>query len=215
MRRAAAVGGIWIAALVLAASVVAGDWEHWAGLDMAGPLTDGLTIRIAPEVRSRDDFSTDYEGHFDAGIDWKASKWLSVGPYYRHVAQLKGRSWQVEHRPHLNVTISWNLLGLRLADRSRLEYRIFDEDQAFRYRNRLLVRPPERILRAVAPYLSDEPFYDLDTGEVNKNRLSAGFDFKVSATTRLDVSYLLESRKQADDWKVANIIKTTLKIRPQ
>ena len=56
-------------------------------------------------------------------------------------------------------------------------------------------------------------FDDLEAGESSKNRLSVGFDFKVSAAVLLDISYLAESRKKASTWDVANIVKTTVKIR--
>ncbi|MFH1314310.1 MAG: DUF2490 domain-containing protein [Candidatus Eisenbacteria bacterium] len=214
MRKAAALAGIWIAALVVGTAVGAGDWEHWAGVDIAGALADGLTIRIAPEVRSREDFTTHYEGHFDTGIEWKVRKWLAVGPYYRHATQMKGESWQVEHRPHMDITLSWKFLGLRLGDRSRLAYRIIDKNESLRYRNRLMARFPERTPGGLRPYVGEEIFYDFDLGEINKNRLAVGFDFAVSTTTRLDISYLLESAKKSDHWSSANVLKTTLIIRP-
>jgi hypothetical protein len=187
------------------------NWEYWTGYGFTDSISDNITINVVPELRYQGGFSDHYYTHIDMGLDWKINDWLVLGPYYRHVEEKKDDQWNVEYRPHFNVTLKANLLGLSVSDRNRLEYRIKDDEDFFRYRNKLTLKLQKATLFEVQPYVADEPFYDFDANEIDKNRDYAGFGFTIFNKLKADINYILESRKKADHWVDVNVLALSLR----
>jgi hypothetical protein len=187
------------------------NWEYWTSYGFTDSVSDNVTIKVAPELRYKGDFSDHYYTHIDMGLDWKINDWLVLGPYYRHVEEKKDGQWNVEYRPHFNVTLKANLLGLDISDRSRLEYRIKDDEDFFRYRNKLTLKLEKMTSLEIQPYIAEEPFYDFDANEVNKNRVYAGFGFTIFNKLKADINYILENRKKANHWTDVNVLALSLK----
>jgi hypothetical protein len=206
-----------VAALLLPGSAVsvAGEWEYRARMEFTGPLEDHLAIRMTSEVRTGSGLKTHRESHFDLGLEWAVPQWLGIAPYYRNVTQKKGSAWVVEHRPHLNLTFRWSALGMRFGDRSRLEYRMIESANKMRYRNRLMLSFRPGWIPRLSPHLSSEPYYDFDAGEINKNRLIAGFDLKLRGPASLKIEYVLDSVKRPDRWHEVNSLLVALKYKPK
>jgi hypothetical protein len=125
-----------------------------------------------------------------------------------------GGAWVAEHRPHLNVTLKWSAMGMRLSDRNRVEYRMIESARQVRYRNRLMLALPAFASLRLVPHVSTEPYYDFDAGEVNKNRLIAGFDMKLWGPASLKLEYVLDSIKGSDRWHEVNSLLMALKYKP-
>jgi hypothetical protein len=199
--------------IVSAGPGAAGNWEYRGRMDMAGPIVEDISVRALTEVRSRNDLHTHNESHFDIGLEWEAHTWLAVGPYYRHVTEQKNNAWTVEHRLHLDVTFKWNFLGLSLSNRNRVEYRMMDGNETFRYRTRLMMKLGGRALPAIQPFISEEPYYDSAAGYVNKNRMTAGLDVKLLETISLGGYYVLDSVKSAGLWRNINALTIVVNYR--
>ncbi len=188
------------------------NWEYWTNFGVSESVNDDVTINFTPELRYRGGASGHYYTHFDMGFDWKLSDWFVLGSYYRHIEEKKNDEWEIEKRPHLNATVKGKLLGLDISNRGRLEYRIKDsDDKSFRYRNKLTAKLPKMTQYEFQPYVAEEPFYDFDTDEFNKNRLYAGFNCKIYKKLRADVYYILESKKRSGHWSEINIFGINFK----
>lgn len=193
-------------------SALAGnDWEYWSSFEVTGAIDDQLDLKVKLEPRYNDDCSDHYFTSIEIGIDWKIVDWFILSPFYQHVDEKKNGDWQVEHRPHLDATFKWKLLGLSFSDRNRLEYRIKENDEFFRYRNKLTVKLPKFTQLQIQPSLAEEPFYDFDENKLNKNRIYAGLDIRIIEHLGAGVYYIFESRKKDDIWTNVNILRTTLK----
>ena len=211
----AVIFGIMVVAVTaLAACSSAGEWEYRGRVEMVGPVENDVDLRILTEVRSRNDLHTHNESHFDIGLEWKLSDWLSVGPYYRHVTEEKSEVWRVEHRPHLDATFRWGAGPLGLSNRNRLEYRMMGGDESFRFRTRIMLKVSTGRLPGIQPYVSEEPYYDLKVGELNKNRFTAGLDVKVLSSIRIGVNYIVDSTRRTGHWEDINALTLVLKYRP-
>ncbi len=186
------------------------DWEYWSHYEVGGSINEDLDFRVKPELRYDDNFSNHYYTHFDIGLDWKVKDWFILSPYYRHVNEKKKGDWKVEYRPHLNAIFKWKLLGLSFDDRNRLEYRIKEDKEFFRYINKLTVKLPKVTQLKIQPYIAEEPFYDFDANELNKNRVYAGVNFKVVKNLKGGLYYILESRKSKEDWTNVGILASSL-----
>jgi len=192
------------------------DWEFWSHYEVVSSINDALDFKVKPELRYNNDFGNHYYTHVDVGLDWKIKDWFILSPYYRHVDEKKNEDWQVEHRPHLSGTFKWELFGLSFGDRNMLEYRIKEDKEDkdfFRYRNKLTLSLPKVTKFGIQPYVADEPFYDFDVNELNKNRLYAGLDFKTTKNIKVGVYYILESRKKSGSWTNVNVLGLSLQYR--
>lgn len=215
MRRGCAIAvSMVVAVSMIAVSAVAAEWQYRARLDVVGPVEKDLSLRVLTEVRILNDLHTKNESHFDIGLDYRFRKWLAFGPYYRHVTYEKGEAWAVEHRPHVDMTFKWGLAGLAFSNRNRLEYRMIDGNDAFRYRTRLMLKMRISAVPWIQTYLSEEPYYAFSAGGINKNRIIAGFDIGLPGTLSLGVNYVLDSAKREDTWTNLNAIAAVLKYRP-
>ena len=209
----AGLGSVFLGPLVPGA-LLAGEWEYRARMEFTGPVEEHLAIRMMSEVRSESGFHSHKESHFDLGLEWGPREWLGIAPYYRNVTLKKGSVWVVEHRPHLNLTLKWSALGMRFSDRSRVEYRMIESTRRVRYRNRLMAALPPVLFSRLSPHVSTEPYYDFDAGQLNKNRLIAGFDLRLRGPASVKIEYVLDSVKQADRWHDVNSVLVALKYRP-
>lgn len=186
------------------------DWEYWSHYEVASSINDNLGFKVKAEPRYKDHFSNHYRTHFEVDLDWKIKDWFILSPSYRHLNEKKG-DWKVEYRPQLNATLKWKLLGLGFSNRIRLEYRIKEDKKFFRYRNKLTIKLPKFTQLKIQPYIAEEPFYDFDANELNKNRVYAGVDFKVVKNLKASINYIFESRKKIGDWTNVNVLGTALK----
>jgi len=187
------------------------DWEYWNHYEIAGSINDKLDFKVKPAFRHKDDFNNHYYTHFDIGLDWKVNDWFVLSQYYCHVNEKKKGNWKVEYRPHLNITFKWKFLGLSFSERNKLEYRIKEDKEFFRYRNKLTVKLPKFTQSMFQVYISEELFYDFDANELNKNRVYTDMDFKVINNLKAGLYYILESRKKKDEWINVNVLGTVLR----
>jgi hypothetical protein len=200
--------------LILSAGAAGAATEYRGRLEVMGPVEKDLNLNVLTEVRSKDDLHTHNESHFDIGLDYMITPWLAITPRYRHVTEHVKDAWRVEHRPNLDMTLSWNLWGLGMSNRHRLEYRMLEAREFFRYRFRLQAKAQPAGLRWLQVYVSDEPFYDFSAGEINKNRFTAGIDVRVLGTIRLGFNYVIDSTRPGDGWADLNAPTAVLKYRP-
>ena len=202
------------AALVFCAGTArAAVTEYRGRFDVQAPVEKNLNLSILTEMRSLNNLHTHNESHFDVGLDYKPNKWLSLRPAYRHVTEESKSVWRVEHRPSFDMTFSWSLWALRLSNRNRLEYRMLEASEFFRYRFRLQAGAQPAEAKWLAAYISEEPFYDFSAGEINKNRVTVGFDVKVLGTIRLGFNYVVDNKKSGDTWTAVHAPTLVVKYR--
>ncbi|MDD5454407.1 MAG: DUF2490 domain-containing protein [Candidatus Ratteibacteria bacterium] len=187
------------------------DTEYRMGYEVSGAINDNLSFKVKPEFRYNDDMSTHYYSHFDIGLDWKINKYFTLGPYYQYVDQSKDDVWAVEYRPHLDGTFSLKFFDWSISDRNKMEYRIKEDNEFFRYANKLTIKTPKFTEFEIQPYVADEMFYDFDVKEWNKNNAFAGVDFKIVENLTASIYYFTESNKKEDDWTEVSGLGTSLK----
>ncbi len=203
-----------LAVLMIAAPDASAEWQYRGRLDIASMVRKDLSLRVLTEVRSINDLHTQNESYFDIGVDYRFRKWLEFGPHYRHVTYEKGETWEVEQRPYVDMTFKLGPAGLAFSNRNRFEYRMKDGDDTFRYRTRLMLKMKAISARRIQPYFSDEVYYALSSGKIDKNRFIAGFEIGLPGSFSLGVEYVLDSMKKNDTWTDLNAILTALRYRP-
>jgi hypothetical protein len=91
-----------------------------------------------------------------------------------------------------------------------MEYKIHNDDEFFRYRNKLTARFPLFSELEIRPEVAVEPFYDFKADELNKNRAYASLGLTIIDGVKLKADYILESNKKQDEWKHIDVFELTL-----
>ncbi len=134
--------------------------------------------------------------------------WLSVGLGYKRVYAKPGDEWEIENRPMLNAAVKSKVYGFGVTNRSRLEYRMpQDEGPFWRYRHRLNIALPVTFTPLkIQPYTAGEVFYSFDGEGFNQQRLYGGVYIPLHEKVRLELFYLWKLDKEDDDWHDTNVL---------
>ena len=190
-----------------------GDFQIWDTESVEVKLNDSLKVKIEEELRFGDDISELYYTHTDGGFTYNAAKGFDLGMNYRQVYEKKKGEWKYENRPHANATLKWNWQDFKFSDRSRLELRSpEDKSTSWRYRNKLTIKLPWKWTDFdIQLYIADEFFIDFHGEKFNRNRIYAGFAFKLTKNFKADLFYLWQTSESDDDWTDYNVIGVKLK----
>lgn len=191
-----------------------GDFQIWHTQVQEKKLNKKTGLSLEEEFRFGDDSNDFYYHHYDAGVSYDLTKNFSLGLNYRHIYEKKSGKFKEENRPHINAIYKWELLGFKVDDRSRLEYRHFDyQVDSWQYRNKANIKLPWKITKLEAQiYLADEIFVNLNEGELTRNRFYSGFGLTLAKNIKIDIYYLLQRSKSSGKWVNANVLGTKFKI---
>ena len=210
--------GILTAMLFLPKTCIAfddGDFQYWNTESISYKINDNWKINAEEEFRFGDSVTDFYYQHTDVGLTYSGlADWIDVGVNYRLVFEEKSGDWEYENRPHFNGTLKHKLKGFSLSDRNRLEWRMPESSYTkWRYRNKFTIGYPIDIEPfTFTPYIADELFIDFDKGELDRNRLYAGINYKILENLKLDIFYLWQTSKSNDSWKDYNVVGTKIKL---
>ncbi len=187
------------------------DLEYWGHYNLDIKLTDRTAFRLSPQLRLRDDAGDLYHWESAQGFHHKLNSFASVGLYHLFVRIENTRGdWQSENRLRGDLSLATTVLGIKITDRSRYEYRFVGNDDRRRYRNRLQFARAVTIGdQTITPFISGELFYDLDKHENDQNRLVVGVSRKITDTIKASLYYLHVSKKgRRNDWDGTDVIGT-------
>ncbi len=123
-----------------------------------------------------------------------------------------GDNWIREYRPHFNVTIKDKIGNIPWSNRTRIEYRYFDEKKDYwRLRNKLLLDMPFKIpVLNATPYVGDEVLFNLSENGFNQNRLYTGLKFNISKNIKANLYYYWLKIQRTGRWDEASVIGASL-----
>ena len=199
------------------------DFQSWNDLQLIAPLktvkdqknknVDQIVLILDGVVRLGRDVSFPVDNRLAATLDFRVNRYLklSTGYLYRKFEQIPNRkSYESRLSFAANLEKRFNLLTLR--HRSMFEYRFLNSRPNIKvYRPRFqaayaLKRAGREIF---APFVSEELFYNLETGKRFRNDFYAGISRKLTRKFSIDIFYVRLDTTPVN----ANAIGTTLKIR--
>ena len=189
------------------------DWEYWGEYSFKYKITDKASLKIAPKMKARDDFSNPYFWESAQGMSYKLSKNFDIGVYHLAAKEDRAGKDKTESRFRGEFNLHALFKGMKLSNRHRYEYRTFNIGESKdRYRNRiqLTFSPIDVLGHTLIPYISNEFFYDLEESEYNKNRALLGFSKKLSKKMKVGIYYMAESNRRGSDWDEKHIVGTKL-----
>lgn len=134
-----------------------------------------------------------------AGISWNVRQGISITPVYLYRAgqPARGRK-EFEHRLRFDVEFEKKWPQFSLKNRNRVEYRIrHSRSDSVRFRNKTTLKIPVKkdVTELFAPFVANEPFYDISAGRFSSNEFSAGFSKKFGSNTSADIFYLRKDNR--------------------
>lgn len=146
----------------------------------------------------------------DVGLEYSGlADWLSMSWNFRYIEKnSSGAHWSAECRPHFNVKIKSKLGDFPWSNRTRIEYRDYQEQKhAWRLRNKLILEMPVEIpILKARPYIGDETLFVLSENGFNENRLYTGLKFKLLKNLKADVYYYWVKAQKTGRWDEASVL---------
>ncbi|MCI0498893.1 MAG: DUF2490 domain-containing protein [Planctomycetales bacterium] len=198
MKKAAYVGFVILMTMSGLSYATDDNQEFRAQTVFSFKLSESWKVDITEEFHFRD--GEHHEQENVVLFIYKAAEWLNLGAGFNQVYEKdSSHDWQREDRPFVEGTLLKNdLFGLKWSDRNRLEFRDFEDDEdAFRYRNRLRAHVPYNLLGLpLQPYAADEIFIQEQRG-LYRNRIYTGLIWDVNKT--LDIDFFVFQEKNETD----------------
>lgn len=200
----------------------------WAGgEDFAYRVRGTFLVPVAEQWDFRFDQRLGYEdearrlGHHYQdlrAIYQHANGWLKLSPGLRvvHTMTDDRENWIREVRPHFNISVASELLGVDINNRSRFEYRdVEDKDPTWRFRHKLRLGSPVTFTPwQIKPYVSDEIFCYFNPEGLSAHRLQTGIFVPLTQRIRLDLFYFWQFNEDAPrTWSQDNVLGTYFRFK--
>ena len=169
------------------AQVQASNIQYRSSIGVTQQLASDWKLTFSDGIRSRNAEHRIYYNDSELGLGYGGlASWLDVSFNMKWAFQEdRYGHWHQEVRPHFNVTVKHEVLGMTLKDRSRIEYRELEGvKDRWRLRNQLKAEMPWTFSPLkLKPYVGDEVLFYLDGTGFYSNRVMAGVTMPIS--TRL------------------------------
>lgn len=201
------------------------DFQFWnetqlifplvAAKDKKGKNVERVSFFLSGTLRLGQNYKRLVDERIGFGFDFKPNKYLTLTPAYLYRAgQPYGRVREYESRFRFAATLgkSWSKFSLR--NRNLIEYRMRNSrSDTTRYRNRTQFIVPIRRGESeiLAPYASDEVFYDFSSKHWTRNELRLGATRKLHPNVSADFFYLFQ-RNRGNVLRNVNALGMDLKI---
>lgn len=202
--------------VVTCAPIVEGrdDLQYWSEYNVKYKISDRLSLILNPSFRMKEDISQKHYWESRQGLSYKLNEALSINGHYRHAETKNDRNqWIDENVFEFQPTYAWAWESLDFANRFRIEYRIVNGVEKWRYRNQIKVGKQVTLLGwPLTTYVSDELFYDEAVDQMNQHRVRIGVNKKISKVATVGVFYQNKSNAIKQDWYSENILGTSVEL---
>jgi len=190
------------------------DWQYWSAYSFNYKITDKMSFILNPSFRLLDDLDELRYWESRQGLSFKPNSQWDINVHYLHgESKNSTNKWLDEDRIELQPTFKWSMGEFKFSDRFRLEFRIVNGTEKWRYRNKIKLAKTLTIFdHKITSFVDEEIFYDEHVDQYNQNRASLGFTKKISDKISASIFYMYKSDKKGKDWQGANVIGTALKF---
>jgi hypothetical protein len=207
-----------LAVIVCAATswAPASELEYWPKAFLTIPLNEQWQLGVEEWLSFNEHATRFKDAQTDLWLHYLGlADWLSVGIGYKRVYAKPGDDWEMEDRPMLYAAAKTKVYGFGVTNRSRLEYRMpQDETDFWRYRHKLIIASPVTFTPLkIQPYTADEVFYSFDGQGFNQQRLYGGVYLPLHEKVRLELFYLWKLDKEDHDWQGTNVLGSWVYIQ--
>jgi len=200
---------LWAIVCGLVSSARASDFEYWPKAFVTIPLHEKWQLGLEEWLSFNDNAARFKDTQTDVWLRYLGlADWLSVGVGYKRVYAKPGDDWVTEDRPMLDAAVKSKVYGFGVTNRSRLEYRMpQDEGPFWRYRHKLIIASPVTFTPLkIQPYTAEEIFYSFDGVGFSQQRLYGGVYIPLHEKVRLELFYIWKLDKDDHEWRTTNVL---------
>ncbi len=146
---------------------------------------------------------------FYAGPYYTISKGLKTGLEYRHMDKQINGQWVPEDRVSSVLVLRKKYFDWHVVLRKRLEYRSRAKGYGVEWRGRSFLKIAAR-RDSFIPYLSNELFYNIGKGRLNRYKFQIGVDIPVAEKLKTGIYYEYETEKFSREWEGLHIVGSSL-----
>src|SRR5262245_27682270 len=168
-----------------------GDTQLWTEVRFSMPVKNSVDFLVIGGLRAGRNMTDLVNERVGAGVVWKLGKHVELSPVYRRIASqpVPGQTLH-ENRFTLDAEFEWPVGRFVLAQRNRIDRRVFDTGTTSNYRNRVKLAYPLRSFNGgMGLFLSDEVSYDWRLDSWFRNRVVAGVEKALSKRFLLEIYY--------------------------
>jgi hypothetical protein len=172
------------------------DTQIWTETQVAMPLDKNISLVLLGVIRFGRNVSRPVNERIGAGVSFKAGKYLTLFPFYFHVAsQPTPNSHSAEDRITLEAAFKFPAGRFIIGDRNRIEFHLRRLAPNFtQYRNRMQLEHPVKLGKLeISAFLADEVFYDSIANAWIRNRIYAGASKTINKHFTLDLYYVRQN----------------------
>ena len=188
------------------------DTQVWTEVQVAKSINSKTDFVLLGIARVGREVSRPVNERIGAGVSFKLGKYLTVFPFYLHVASQPTRlNHSTEERITLEATAKLPLGKFVFSDRNRVELHFHSPPPNFtQYRNRMQLEH-ELGFGGLHGFIADEVFYDSIASAWIRNRMYAGIIKKVNKHFTLEVYYVRQNDSHSHPGDI-HAIGATFKI---
>ncbi len=168
------------------AAAGAAETQMWNEVGLAYRATKTVSVAVAGQLRFDQDLSRLANQIGEAGVQWRAQRWLRLGLGYRLENEKNKKDvWRRASRPHVDARFKHRLgavsLAYRLRWQEKTEEKANGDEQTASLRHRLSLG--YTVSKKLRPSASAELFTRFDQGlprQLFKLRLTASLPYKLS-----------------------------------
>ena len=190
------------------------DFQGWTDFDATHPLRENTDFHLSTGLRYGDDQGHLMYRRIATGVVFHWHKFLTLEPYYQHsVSDLISGSISYENRLAMAATVEVPWKRWEISDHNVGERRFLQNQRLWRYRNRVEVRRPTRIVRKqLSVFAWDEIYYSPSIHSWYLNRVALGAGRKLGRRISTDIYYVHQSSGYAHPGNL-NALGLTIKAR--
>ncbi len=182
------------------------DFQIWTYDSCFISLCKNLDFNLETNFRWKDNAHTFFYYHVLNELSFHLSSFLIISPTYEQVwARADADSpWRKEYRPQLSIYLSGTWRSFAWVDRSRIRYRIFEDNtlpNVWQYRNKLTIEPTQWVLFRLHPLVWDEIFFEEHQRGIYENRFFTGVRFNLLKCLQEEIGYMRQTRRTLLQWE--------------
>lgn len=190
------------------------DTQQWNDIQLAVELNKQVDFNLYSTFRIGRDISHLVDRRVGGGFTFRFGKYFTVAPNFLNIVMRPGPGRKVnENRLTLPITVRVPIGKFLLSDRNQFERRLRFPIDSTRYRNRLQIEHPIKIMdTSLQLFVSNEVFYDWSFDAWVRNRFTVGVSRKFNKHFTGDLYYMRQNdgRSRPGD---LNIIGATYRLR--
>lgn len=191
------------------------DIASWNDISLTVPVHEKVDVSIPFTFRFNQNIGRLNEGRVGIGLVLKPHKRFSVAPTYLYIrSRNTANRFATENRLTVGMVYRFPVKVIGLSHKSTFEFRFRSSGNSWRYRPAITVEKelPERWVKGMKVFVTEDPFYNSATGSFSRNRLSFGVNKTLSKNLSLDLYYLRQDDNSSSP-AVTHVLGTGWKIK--